>query len=69
MEMDDVPRFELARDNMPQSKLAQEGRLSKGNLVQLSVNPEEEGSCSGQLKFLRKLGRKDSFNLKKKLPL
>src|SRR5215475_7368029 len=31
MDMDDVPRFELARDNMPISNLAQAARLSKGN--------------------------------------
>jgi hypothetical protein len=31
MEMDDVPRFELARDNMPDSKVAQAGILSKEN--------------------------------------
>jgi hypothetical protein len=30
MEMDDVPRFELARDNMPAPKVAQERNLSKG---------------------------------------
>ena len=34
MDMDDVPRFDLARDNMPAFKLAQAGGLSKGNLVQ-----------------------------------
>jgi len=35
MDMDDVPRFELARDNMPVLKIAQAGGLSKGNLGQV----------------------------------
>jgi len=35
MDMDDVPRFELARDNMPVLKVAQTDRLSKENLGQL----------------------------------
>jgi hypothetical protein len=34
MDMDDVPRFELARDNMPDSKLAYACILSKEKLVQ-----------------------------------
>jgi len=29
MDMDDVPRFELARDNMPVFKVAQASELSK----------------------------------------
>jgi hypothetical protein len=39
MDMDDVPRFELARDNMPGFKIAQEWAMSKGNLVQPMINP------------------------------
>jgi len=38
MDMDDVPRFELARDNMPIFKVAQACELSKGNLGQLSAS-------------------------------
>ena len=35
MDMDDVPRFELAKDNMPVFKVAQAGPLSKGILRQV----------------------------------
>jgi hypothetical protein len=29
MDIDDVPRFKLARDNMPETNVAQAGNLSK----------------------------------------
>jgi len=37
MEMDDVPRFKLARDNIPNSNLTQAGGLSKANFLRLAI--------------------------------